>query len=223
MNPGLAIERVAACDGRLLDRGLCERKGLFAPGLHYSAGACGSAVSHIMLWNDCITRDVPVHIAEDDAVIRPDFHDVAAPLLDALGDWDIVLWSHNDNWPVGLVPPVPGTVSVLEGTPLSALILGEAYPIFRAFRGMPALVPLASAAGLGLYSVSPQGARKLLRRCLPLSGQPARYARDLAQTWRNTALDVELSRHYAGLRAFLAVPVMAVMINDETMSTILNP
>ncbi|WP_160000324.1 glycosyltransferase family 25 protein [Roseomonas sp. 18066] len=223
LNPDLAIERFAACDGRLLDRRLCVEKGLFASGLPYSAGACGSAVSHIALWNDCISRDMPMHIAEDDAVIRPDFHAVAARLLAAQQGWDIVLWSHNDNWPVGLVSPVAGTVSVLEGAPLSAAILGDAYPVFRAFRGMPALVPLASAAGLGLYSISPRGARKLLQRCLPLAGEPARDARDLTKSWRNTALDVELSRHYAGLDAYLALPIMAVMINDEDMSTILNP
>ena len=222
LNPGLAYERVPACDGRLLDRARCEAEGLFAPGLRYSAGACGSAVSHMALWQQGMRHERVMHIAEDDAVIRPDFHAVATAALAALPEWDIVLWSHNDNWPVGLVPAIGGLPVVLQGPPLSKLILGEGLAPFRASRQRPALVPLHSAAGLGLYSVSPRGARRLLQRCLPLSGLPARYARNPGRNWRNTALDVELSRHYAALDAFIALPIMAVMVNDETMSTILR-
>ncbi len=219
-SPNIPVERISACDGSRLNVAACVRSGLFSETLRYGAGAMGSAVSHISLWQDCAKGVVPFHIAEDDALIRDDFFTQASTVLNRRPGWDIVLWSYNYNWPVALCPASGTAPVVLNGPDGDPATIRTQKAEFQAGRREPVLLPLISAAGIGCYSISPQGAGKLLKACLPLAQKPARYALDAGTDWINGALDVEMSRHYEKLEAFLAFPPLALMVNDETASTI---
>jgi GR25 family glycosyltransferase involved in LPS biosynthesis len=217
LNPGISVSRFPACDGALLNVADCIRDGLVTERNAYIPGALGIARSHVTLWRECVAGGAPIHIAEDDVILREDFWPRVAAMLGALPAWDIVLWSHNFDWPV-MVAPAPGTGRAV----LQYLEPGSAMdPFAFRFSAAPSyLLPLHSAAGIGCYSITPAGAAHLLARCLPIGTAMAEYATRPGTGWENTGIDVEMSRHYAGMAAFVAVPPLALAPNDQEASTI---
>lgn len=218
-NSQLPIQRVSACEGGELKKEEYVEAGIFSCGLEYSVGAMGIAVSHIRLWQEAVSENSVRHIAEDDAIIRNDFYQIFAEADATLKEWDILLWVYNDDWPVGLSSYFKAVIS-LEGKNFSQDFLLENYSTFQVEKKKPAFLPLASVAGTGFYTISPQGARKLLDKCLPLMQHNAKYAKDTSVPWFNTGIDVEMSRHYEDMNAYLSFPPMALMINDMENSTI---
>ncbi len=218
-NPGLPFDRFAAIDGGSRPRDAWIAAGLIATGNKYGPGAIGCAASHIALWRQCAAGSTPLHIAEDDAILRSDFLAVANQMLDGLGNWDIALWGHNFDWPVqvsngpGLEPAI-----LLQDVPSlrSSVLSGR----FQRGGGIPQLLKLVSACGTCCYSVSPRGAQRALAACVPVGGTPAAYPRDPNQTLDNYGIDIELSRHYAHWDAYVALPPLAVTLNDHAVSTI---
>jgi GR25 family glycosyltransferase involved in LPS biosynthesis len=164
-----------------------------------------------------LEQEAPFHILEDDVVLSLDFEAKAEALLSTLPDWDIVLWSHNFDWPVVLSSAQnmwPATIQYRRPK------IDISPRDFRSEKRQSALLPLASAAGLGSYTISPRGAARMLKACLPIGNTMAPYALQAGVGWENSGLDVEMSRHYAKLRSFIAIPPLALAINDHNMSTI---
>ena len=213
---GISVERFSAVDGSRLDRGQCVRDGLITADNVYIAGALGIASSHVALWRRCAAGSEPMHVAEDDVVLRPDCAAVIRAALETVPNWDFVLWGHNFDWPVKIRPP--GSASaVLQYDPENA---GGDLGAFRAGVASPALMPLISVAGICLYSVTPRGASRMLAGCLPLTREPAAYAVRSDISWGNIGIDVEMARHYTEWQSFISVPPVAVPINNQTASTI---
>lgn len=217
-HPEVPIERVPAVDGRTLNREACIDARLVTPDNVYSPAAIGCALSHVGLWRACAAGDVPFHIAEDDVILRRDFPLMVGVMLETLDAWDIVLWSHNLDWPMQAIPA--------EGLGIALLKYGERAvdpQVFRMGRAQPLLLRLFSAAGTGCYSVSPAGAQALLERCLPLGCEPASYVHADGRRWTNTGIDAEMSRHYGALSAYVSVPILALAENDHATSTVQRP
>jgi hypothetical protein len=215
-NRHLVADRWPAVDGNRIDRDQVVREGYFKPENDYSPGALGCALSHIGLWLQCAAGTEPIHVVEDDMILREDIEQTAPALLASLGDdWDIVLWAHNLNWPLQ-IKPAPG-IGVAALQYQHDLSPNEG---FQAARTKPALLPLFSAAGTGCYSVSPSGAARILADCLPIGAVPAVYLEGLDKNWANSGIDVELCRHYTDWRAFVSVPFLAIGDNDQQLSTI---
>jgi len=215
LHPGLPIQRVVAVDGLDTSRDACIAAGVLRDTNTYRAGAIGCALSHIGLWRACAAEQTPFHIAEDDVILRNDFLLMADVMLETLGAWDIVLWSHNLDWPLQACPgDGVGTAVIRHG--------GAAIDpwSFRSGSTQPLMMKLLTAAGTGCYSLSPDGARRLLDLCLPIGDEPAIYDCRDKTLWSNTGIDVEMSRHYVSLNAFVAVPVLALAENDKAISTI---
>jgi hypothetical protein len=217
LHPGFPIARFSAIDGARVTRADCLRDGLINEQNTYNPGAIGIALSHTTLWRDCAAGSVPFHIVEDDVILRADFVSAAAAALATLPDWDIVLWLHNFDWPVKIRPPGEIGPVVMQYEPDDG---GRNWDGFRATRVAPMLVPVLSAGGIGCYSISPQGARRLLADCLPIGNAMAEYVPKPGTGWLNTGLDVEMSRHYGRRLAFFAIPPLAVAPNDQSASTI---
>ena len=216
-NPGIRIERFPAFDGARLDRSACVADGLITAANTYSPGAIGNALSHVTLWRQCAAGSVPFHIAEDDVILRADFHETAEAVLAPLADWTVVLWGHNLDWPVKLRPAQGLGHAVVHYDQEQAL---RELPAFRSGSVRPLLTRLTSAAGICCYSVTPGGARRMLADCLPIGSLTAEYAAAATTRWNNTALDVEMSRHYEAWNAYLAFPSLAFVPNDAATSTV---
>ena len=219
LNPGLPVERFPAFDGRTLDRSLCVSEGLITESNPYRPGGLGSLASHVALWRRCVAEGLPVHIAEDDALFRHDFVSAASAALDALDDWDFVLWTWNFDWPMKLrLAPGMGS-AVLHSNQVE---LGGEWKTFFDVTTAPVMARLISAAGSCCYSLSPRGAEQLIEWALPVAGLPAIYAARPNTAWANGTVDVELSRHYESLNAYVALPCLALSLNVQAESTILN-
>jgi GR25 family glycosyltransferase involved in LPS biosynthesis len=217
-HPAQKIRRFWAVDGTKISRVQFIRDGLITKANEYLPGALGAAMSHVILWRSCAGGNEIFHIVEDDIVLRGDFWRAAKSLLGTLpDDWDIVLWSHNLDWPVVVGPVLGGENMIIQYGAKDTVTKLEA---FKAMTTPGMLMPLLSAAGIGCYSLSPQGAAKFLSMCLPIADTQARFAVENHLGWNNTGIDVEMTRHYDKLRAFIAVPPLAVTPNEFTKSTI---
>lgn len=216
-NPGFEFERIPAVDGTALTRESCIQDGLITSSNSYSAGALGNAMSHTSLWRECAAGSMPFHILEDDVVLRHDFSSMVERLLDHVPDWDIVLWTSNFDWPLQAIP-APGVGPVIfQFDPKQAL---QGLDEFSRSTGQPILLKLLSAASTGCYSISPKGAARILKDCLPVSDARAMYVTRPGVYWDNGALDVELCRHYQDWHAYIAFPPLAVAPNDQSSSVI---
>ncbi len=215
LHPGVPAERFPAVDGGTLDRDACVRDGIITDDNHYRTGAIGCAMSHINLWRECAAGTIPFHVVEDDIILRHDFQAMASAALATLADWDIVLWTHNLDWPLQ-IRPSPGFGVVVVQYDYEAL----QHEAFVSATAPTTLMPLVAAAGTGCYSVSPRGAARILNDCLPIGTAMPRYLEKLEGGWTNTGIDVELSRHYADWQAFVALPQLAAANHDQNNSSI---
>jgi glycosyl transferase family 25 len=216
-NLGMPIERAAAVDGRQLARDDLIRRGIISDDNAYSAGALGNALSHVTLWRQCAEGGEAFHIAEDDAILHPAFAARAAALLRGVGSWDVIFWGWNFDWPVRMhLDPGVGSV-VLR---FNQKEMRTQIDAFRASDVSARLVALESCAGICGYSVSPQGAARLLERCLPIGNTAARLLTRPGKLWPKTGLDVEMSRHHAAMASFACLPPLALTRNDHATSTV---
>ncbi len=213
-----APRRLAAIDGRRLDRDASIRDGIITANNAYTLPALGCALSHVALWRQCAAGTRALTVCEDDAVLHRHFLAGQARVMATLPpDWDIVHWGWNLDWPMALelAPGIPpGFVKFADAAPQPDL--GR----FRSGRFLPRAFPLHSSAGALCYTLSAAGARRLLARCVPIGAAEATWAEDPARRWDNTGIDVEMARHYPALGAFVCVPPLALSPNAHAHSTI---
>ncbi|MGU3782322.1 glycosyltransferase family 25 protein [Burkholderia metallica] len=216
-NPHLDFEFVDAIDGRALSDEDIAASGLFAPGLPYTRGAFGIAMTTHRLWTDIAAGSERVTIAEDDAIFRPDFHDATLQFLrDNPGRHDFVAWGYNFD-------------SILRGsifnsrTPVTMRFdeaaLTDAIGDFQNDRGPVLVMNLLEFYGICAYTISPAGARFLLDRCFPLQPEVL-YSHGLGRMMGNYGIDVVMNKFYGAMRSAATFPPLAVTMNARETSTI---
>jgi GR25 family glycosyltransferase involved in LPS biosynthesis len=214
-NPHLAPEWVKAVDGGALTLTDIAQSGLFRPGLDYTAGAYGVALSHHALWSRAAASGQALTVAEDDAIFRADFAEASARVLAALpAEWDIIQWGFNFDSVLALRLFDMSTVISFNHAH-TALALAA----FRDARPEPAPWRLEASFGLPCYSITPAGARKFLAGCFPLADFN-RTIPSLPQKVRNRGIDIAMTAVYPGVSAFVAFPPLVVTANDRAKSTI---
>ena len=221
-NAHLRYEYVDAVDGAELAPDDIAASGHFAPGLQYTAGAVGCALSHLRLWERAIVLGRPVTVAEDDTVFRHDFHEKQSRLLSELPPhWDLVVWGWNFDCALSLnlMPGVSPSLLVCDQNQLRSALTG-----FQQGQGTPALLPLDSCFGTPAYTISASGARRFRAMCFPL--RPMEIAVPLAgQPVPNAGIDIAMSRIYPLTGSYACVPPLAATPNDHGASTVrhVNP
>jgi GR25 family glycosyltransferase involved in LPS biosynthesis len=218
-NPGFAFERFDAVNGAAYSRDAAIRDGLITADNEYTDAAIGCALSHVSLWRHAVASGRPVCVLEDDVLVRDDFAAAATAMLAGLARWDVVFWTWNLDWPLCFLPGEGQARAWLQTDPYA--IRGR-YDAFKADTRPALLARLISLAAAACYVVSPEGAARLLRRCLPIGRVPGDLYNDgsTAIAWINGGIDVEMSRHLAALDAYVAIPPLAVAINDLATSSI---
>ncbi|WP_244110230.1 glycosyltransferase family 25 protein [Burkholderia cenocepacia] len=216
-NPAPDVAFVDAVDGRALSDTAIADSGLFAPGLPYTRGAIGIAMTTHRLWTDIAAGDALVTIAEDDAIFRPDFNEAAMQFLAAHADrYDFVAWGYNfDSILRGSIfnSRTPVTMRFDEGA------LAQAVEDFRTDRGPVLVMNLLEFYGICAYTISPAGARFLLDHCFPLRPETL-FSHGLGRTLPNYGIDVAMNKFYGAMRSAAAFPPLAVTMNTRETSTI---
>ena len=83
----------------------------------------------------------------------------------------------------------------------------------------PRLYRLRRAIGTPCYSVSPAGAERLRRHCLPLRPMPIHFP-VIRHTMANVGIDIMMTHLYPAIEAYLSFPPLVVTPNDARVSTI---
>jgi glycosyl transferase family 25 len=208
---------VDAIDGASILHEVNNAPDLFEPGLPYSAGAFGCAMSHLSLWQEAADSGQPVTIVEDDTVLRHDFEAQSAALLATLPpDWDIVVWAWNFDSILSLnvMPGVSRAVMQFDQRQLRRS-LGD----FQAMEGKPALLRLDKCFGTPAYTISPAGARKYMVNCFPLK-QFDVFFPVLERELPNNGIDIAMNRIYSATNAWASVPPLAATPNEHASSLI---
>lgn len=174
----------------------------------YGARALARAAAHVALWKQCAQSEAPLTVCDDDAVLRADFQAAAGRLLHATPGYDYVLWGWR----------TPALLDVRPAARPEALVTADAdaaagsVESFQAGETAPALLLLATAVGACCYTLSPQGARRLLSRVLPLAAFSLQSP-FTAQPRANSDLDVAVSRCLKDLSAFASLPPLAADVS----------
>ena len=213
-NASLDFEFVSAIDASALSKEVILGTGIFEPGLPYTMGACGNALSHYRLWEECVRTGQPLTVAEDDAIFRDDFIPMHQRLVADLPGWDIVLWGWNFDSILAL-ESMPGLFSAMYFE--SQKLLGD-LDAFQAYRSVPRLSRLSKCFGTPAYSISPAGAEKIITKCLPLRNFTLDFP--LVGKMPNFSIDVALCSVYEVMESFVCFPPLAVTKNEQTTSTI---
>ncbi len=213
------ISRFPAVDGRELSQQQLQMQGLTERNLPYTQGALGSAMSHIHLWNQCITNDKPITLCEDDAIFHPRFHHHSTRLIESLGDdWDLVLWGWNFDsiCSFELLPGVSPCVGLFNQQSMR-----ENISVYQKLDINPQLFKLNRAFGIVCYSLSPAGANKLKALTLPL--QPLQvFFPVLNRYLPNNSIDIAMNHYYPTLNTYMSLPPLVITENDHAISTNLH-
>jgi glycosyl transferase family 25 len=201
-----------AVDGGALSLQDIRSTGLFTPQVEatYDAHSYGCALSHWHLWKEAAASAGPLTIAEDDALFRRDFEARSAGVMASLpSDWDIVLWGWNFDslLCVHLMESASPIVMVFDQPRLR-----ESLDAFQAQATPVQAFKLEKAFGLPAYTLSPQGAAKLLQLCFPqrpLSVWVPLFNRHLS----NVGVDVAANAVYPQVQAFACFPPLAASPN----------
>ena len=220
------VLRFSAVDGRTLDLAALARAGLVAPDIldTYSLGAVGCAMSHIALWKRAVAHGQALTIAEDDAIFHGQFRRHRG---------------RRDRQ----ISPRRGTLYYGGGTSTcscrsrcsracprvsrnSKQITSEAgVQAFQQQELVPHPLKVRWAFGTPCYSISPDGARAVMGKCLPLRPLVLSFPEGLRAAphlpyFKAVGIDVTLNAVYRELRAFICFPPLVVTRNDISRSTI---
>jgi len=212
------VLRFVAVDGNQVTRvGLVEQRIADSELPEYTAGAIGAALSHLSLWEKAAKEDVALTIAEDDAVFNAGFEVEAERVIASLGaNWDFVLWGWNFDSYL-LFEFLPGASPCLAQFDQPQLRSG--LTTFQQLRIAAVPYRLSRAFGIVCYSISPQGARKLLEYCVPLRDMHVWFW-GLNESKVNNGIDIMMNASYPQINAYVSFPPLVVTRNDTRSSTV---
>ncbi len=216
LNSHLKFSFFDAVDGSKLTDKKIEKTKLFNPGLGYTLGAYGSAMSHLKLWEKCIKSKKIMTIAEDDSIFRLDFEEKHQEVLEKMPpDWEIILWGWNFDslLSLNILPNVsPVVVRFYQGN------LRRSIEAFQSFQEETKALKLSKCFGLHSYSISPKGAQRFKSLCFPLSGDNVYFP--ILGTVKSTGLDNAMNQNYDLSESFCCFPPLAVTKNEWSKSEI---
>lgn len=210
------VIRASAVDGRQVDRENLIAEGIIIDDLPYLPGSLGCALSHVRLWEKAAAKNRIVTIFEDDVICSQYFRQEAALLVSKLpADWDIVQWGYNCHqcymW--------------LDFEFAKAKLqfydhrFAEGSLEFQSRRFASSAVRVAHSLGLMAYSVSPKGARALLKYCLPLRKRLIPFP-GTGTFLPDNAIDVAMCGAYRSMQAFACIPPLVIHDGDHSSDRI---
>ncbi len=215
---GIPFRHFVGIDGAAI-KSRAELQGILADGAEgYSRGAVGCAMSHAALWKQCAASTDTFVIFEDDALLRHDFVRQSQALLSSHHSWDLIFFGCNTDTIVS-VPYAGG----IEFTGQFSTLYPTAAQLdsFVTATDDIGLLRLKFSFGLCGYAVSPEGARKLVEKCLPMDNRPVLIAPE-NRTFPAYSIDCMMIDAYSEVRAFMCFPPLVMTPNDQATSQTVN-
>jgi len=206
-----------AVDGLELKLSTEQDRRIFGPGLRYSQGAKGCALSHLNFWDSVIQSKLPATIAEDDAVFREDFAEKSSELIASLpAGRDNILWGWNFD----------SILSVNEMCGVSqAVMLFDQDKLRQSVRDFKKLerpaypLRLDKCFGTPAYTISPEGATRFKTMCFPLENFELNFPL-LDVAIKNNGIDISMNRCYSKTNSFVSFPPLVITKNEHEISTV---
>ena len=184
---------------------------------HWTQGAIGSALSHVMAWRRCIEMNQEVLIAEDDVILANDLRRKLEELK---------IWGNNrNNCGLALLGWNLDSVLHAELTPGLEMI-GLFEPIYPKQKQIKEIInngrdrnlcKLKMCFGLPAYRINPQIAQELIQTCRPLKVEENKMTRGIPEHILVT-LDGILCNRYKDINAKVTIPPLALSLNDQQTS-----
>jgi len=211
------IHRFSAVDGNTIDRQYLVETNVIAQNLPYTNGAIGCALSHLFFWEAAISQKTALTVCEDDSIFHKAFAELAPSLLRTLPThWDLVLWGWNFD-SILLFDLIPGVSPCLATFNQDQMRIGAMD--FQSSAISPKAFRLFRAFGTVCYTISPQGASRLLNRSLPL--RPLTVSVPMINpAFPNNGIDIVMNAAYPDLNAYVSVPPLVLTKNEHSISTV---
>jgi len=220
LNAGSKIDfrRFDACDGAAVSDAEAVKMMIVTPGTKFTKGSIGCAISHFRLWQQCIEKDAPILVFEDDAAVRSDFNEVFPKLLSGLERWDYFTLGYNTDSILD--------IEIADGM-RSAIAFDPKYPDDKALKDFvrsakpAAAYRLNNCFGTCGYAISPAGAKRLAKLCFPMNNRTITIAA-LQRSFPAFNFDCILNDVYRKIDAYAAFSPLVVPKNDRNVSTTIN-
>jgi len=209
-----------AVDGASLSQDDLAARGLIVPPIHYAKGPLGTMMSHTALWEHAATTGEITTVSEDDAIFNLDFERRALAVVAALpDDTDIIYWGWNFDAQaaIELIPGMSPCATGFGKNPLP----GEIAP-FQNCRTVPTAYRLLRAFGTMCYTITPSGARRLRKLCLPVRGETWDFP-EIKVRIPNVGLDVGMANALPRIKGFCSFPPLVMSLNEPHRSTNRTP
>jgi hypothetical protein len=206
-NPGYPVTEGFNNQPGSVPREAMVKAGLITADNRFDARQLDRALCHVAIWRHCAISGGVVHVADERAVVRRDFPAAVAPHV-AAADFDIVVWGVDLLEPawIGFAPGVEGRLIFDQSRTLPDARM------FQAGTTPPQRYRLLHCPNPCGYTISPAGARKLLRLCVPFGAALLPYFNDAGAAFPNTAFDRDMARHYKDMDAFILQPLLGVVV-----------
>lgn len=214
LNAGIDYAFFDAVDGRTVEPGAFFGP-LAEPGVPYTPGAIGCALSHLALWERSIREQSVLTIVEDDTILRSDFAAKSSEVIAGLpADWDLIMWGWNFDalLSINLMPGVSPAVLLCDQDSLRRSI--------ATFRSVPLEVRpyrLDRSFGTCGYSISPTGSAKFKTGCFPIKNEPVHFPQ-FVQPMPSNGIDIAMNRLYPLTNSYVCVPPLVITPNFNAES-----
>ncbi|WP_161567563.1 glycosyltransferase family 25 protein [Synechococcus sp. BS55D] len=181
----------------------------------WTAGAIGSALSHMLSWRRCIQLGEPIVVAEDDAILARNLKQELAVILnrnETTSGFLLLGWNLDSLL----------QAEILEGLELISLF-EPAYPDETALGQLVnSSEPrknrkLKRCFGLPAYRITPDIATILIEKFNPIVAQRIEMGRGIPTHYSET-LDGLLNNEYEAIDASIVIPPLALALNVQSES-----
>ncbi|GBQ24480.1 glycosyltransferase [Gluconacetobacter sacchari DSM 12717] len=203
-------------DGSILDIDGMRGQGFLLESCRFTPGAIGSGLTHVALWGSVAKSGIPAHIFEDDAFLCGNFEEESRRILSSLPeDWDIILWGNNSDTVLQfeLLPGITKCVATF-----SQESVREGVHLFREMTVSTLPFRLDHTFGICGYAISPQGAEKMIKRCLPMQTTDIMYSSLGNRVITATSIDHLMNQHYREMKAYTCFPPLCLTDNRTANS-----
>jgi GR25 family glycosyltransferase involved in LPS biosynthesis len=206
-----------AVDGQKISRSEFNANGLCDGTVTYSAGAMGCALSHKTLWELALRTGKAITICEDDAIFHPSFVEARACMAAQLpDDWDLVMWGWNFD-SLLLIDIMPTLSPCLMRFDLN--VMRRSVEQYMAESVNIHFHHLLRTFGTVCYSVSPNGAQKLLSHVFPIRKMDVFFP-GLNKHLPNTGIDIMMNELYPSMKSFVSFPPLMLTPHSTNESTV---
>ena len=195
-------------DAATVDVAAMQQAGLVTQTCAFSPAALANALNHVSLWGTVMRSGTGAYVFDDRAVLCRNFADASKEIIEKLpSNWDLICWDWaGDNvMQYELLPGVTHATTMYFQDSVQKHVtdfnkVGVASLPFR----------LVQMFGFGNYAISPSGAAKLIKSCLPLNTEEVLHYCLGGQMLEATDLSILLNRHYMDIGAFVSVPPLSL-------------